>query len=175
MDKVWVTDDDSAYLDAEGMTREQVTGSELRNLTNREIMADLLFIRSTHWVMRAEKSRSKSWVDLSRAFHLAPDDPAIAKTYQGIFGQYRIKPEHTLADIRAIESAVLRNEANAALMREQRWMLPPPQGKIAHTTVDGGQPNATLVPANGWNRVQPGAIAAPASVPNNVLKGIGNE
>jgi len=43
----------------------------------------------------------------SRARHLAPDDCAIAKTYQAVFNHYGIKPEDTLASIE--QKAVGRN------------------------------------------------------------------
>jgi hypothetical protein len=46
VDNVWITDDDFAYIEGEGMTRDQVQGNELRNLSNREIIGSLLFLRS---------------------------------------------------------------------------------------------------------------------------------
>ncbi len=110
VDHVWVTDDDSAYLEAEKMTRDQVTGNELRNLSNREVVAGLLFVRSSHWVMKANKERARSWMDLFRALDLSPEEPAIAKTCSAVFGQYRLKPESTLADLRAIEAQVSERE-----------------------------------------------------------------
>ncbi len=92
VDKVWVTDDDSVYMEDEGLTRDQLKGSDLWNLTNREVVGQLFFTRSSYWAMTTVSSRSRSWVDLSRAHHLAPDDPAITKTYQAVFSHYGIKP-----------------------------------------------------------------------------------
>ena len=110
VDRVWVTEDDSAYLEEEGMTREHVTGNELQNLSNREVIGSLLYARSAHWVMKAEREYARSWVDLSRAFRLSPSDPAIATAYHSIFRQFGLKPEHTLADLKRIESEVRRKE-----------------------------------------------------------------
>jgi len=114
VDRVWVTEDDSAYLEEEGMTREHVTGNELQNLSNREVIGSLLYARSAHWVMKAEREYARSWVDLSRAFHLSPNDPAIAKAYQGIFRQFGLKPEDTMTDLKRIESEVRRKETAAS-------------------------------------------------------------
>ena len=99
VDKVWVTDDDSVYMDDERLTRNQLKGSDLRNLTNREVVGQLFFTRSSYWVMTAASSRSRSWMDLSRARHLAPEDSAITKTYQAVFNHYGITPDDTLASI----------------------------------------------------------------------------
>jgi hypothetical protein len=103
VDHVWVTDDDSAYVDEEGMTRDQVKGSDLRNLTNREVIGHLFFTRSAYWAFCADKSRSRSWVDLSRAMHLAPDDPAIQRTHNAVFSHYKITPKDTLTSLKQKE------------------------------------------------------------------------
>lgn len=103
VDHVWVTDDDSAYLEGERMTNQQVQGNELRNLSNREVVGSLLFIRSSHWIMKADQERVRSWVDLSRALHLSPDDQAIAKTYQAISRHYGLKPDQSLAELERID------------------------------------------------------------------------
>jgi hypothetical protein len=98
VDKVWVTDDDLAYVEEEGLTPEQVSGSELRSLTNREVIGTLFFARQGHLTTRNE---TQACMDLSRARHLAPDDPAIKATHEAVFTYYGIKPEH-----RSIESRV---------------------------------------------------------------------
>jgi hypothetical protein len=95
VDKVWVTDDDSAYLQEEGLTREQLKGSDLRNLTNREVVGQLFFTRSAYWVMSAARSKSRSRADLARAFYLCPEDPAIQRTHQAVFNQYHTTAEDT--------------------------------------------------------------------------------
>ena len=100
IDKVWVTDDDSAYIDDEGLTRAQLRGSDLRNLTRREAVGILFYTRSAYWVITAVKSRPQSWMDLSRTFHLAPADTAVSKTYQGIFNHFGITPADTLASLK---------------------------------------------------------------------------
>lgn len=41
VEKVSVTPDDSVYLEVEGLTREQLKGSDLRNLPRREVVANL--------------------------------------------------------------------------------------------------------------------------------------
>lgn len=102
VDKVWVTDDDSAYIEDEGLTRDQLQGSDLRNLTNREVVGQLFFARSVHW-LAARISRSRSWADLARAFHLAPEDSAIAKTRQAIFNRHQITPEDTFITLKQKE------------------------------------------------------------------------
>lgn len=104
VDKVRVTDDDGAYLETEGLTRDQIKGSELRNLTRGEVVGQLLFARSGHWIFRREPSPSRSWMDLSRARHLAPDDPAIILAHEGIFSRYGIGPADTLATLQKKET-----------------------------------------------------------------------
>jgi hypothetical protein len=81
IDHVWVTDDDSVYVEEEGMKLEDVKGNDLQNLSNKEVIACLLFTRSCHLAMKADRDPVGSWGDLSRAFCLSPDDPAIARTY----------------------------------------------------------------------------------------------
>jgi hypothetical protein len=100
VDKVWVTDDDSAYIESLGLTNYQLRGSDLRNLSNREVVGQLFFERSAYWAMTAARSRTRSWADLSRALHLSPDDPAIARTHQGIFARYGITAEDTFASLK---------------------------------------------------------------------------
>jgi hypothetical protein len=63
------------------MTRAQVTGSQLRNLTHREVVGELLYTRSAYWANKGPTHRSRPRSDLSRARQLAPDDPAIKATY----------------------------------------------------------------------------------------------
>jgi len=100
VDKVWVTDDDSAYVEEEGMTLEQVSGSELRNLTNREVIGTLFFARQGHLMTKNGVYEIQACMDLSRALHLAPDDPAIKATHKAVFTHYGIKPEHRSIEIR---------------------------------------------------------------------------
>ncbi len=94
VEKVSVTPDDSVYLDVEGMTREQVTGSDLRNLSNREVVGNLFFARSAYWVGKTTniQTKTRQCFDLSRARYLSPDDPAIKAMYREFFDFYGIKP-----------------------------------------------------------------------------------
>jgi Transglutaminase-like superfamily len=84
-EKIAVTPDDSVYLEAEGMTRDRVSGSDLKNLTNHEVLGQLFFARSAYWVTKGPAFANERQIDLSRARLLAPDDPAIKATYQGVF------------------------------------------------------------------------------------------
>lgn len=80
----WTTDE-SVYLDSEGMTRDQLRGSDLRNLTNREVIGELLYIRTSYWHLRGADFEPRSRNDLVRAHNLAPGDPGINALYQTVF------------------------------------------------------------------------------------------
>jgi len=103
VEKVCVTPDDSVYLDTEGMRRDQLRGSDLRNLTRREVVGDLFFTRSSYWHAQGGGCQKQSLGDLSRARHLAPDDPAIQATYQAVFNRSGIKREYTSMNIKPKE------------------------------------------------------------------------
>ncbi len=103
VDRVWIAEDDDAYLEQEGMTRDQLQGSDLRNLTRHEVVGQLFFARSGHWMFRPEKSRSQAWMDLSRARHLAADDSAIRQSYETVFSHYGLGPDDTLATLKQKE------------------------------------------------------------------------
>ncbi len=100
VDKVSVTPDDSVYLDIEGITREQLAGSDLRNLSNREVVGNLFFARSAYWATRGPECKTQQCLDLSRASHLSPDDPGIKVSHQALFSFYGIKPEHKSLNIK---------------------------------------------------------------------------
>lgn len=153
VDHVWVTDDDSAYLEDERMMKDQVAGNELRNLSNREVVGGMLFIRSSHWVMKAEQEHTKSWMDLSRAFHLSPDDPAIARTYQSISGHYGLKPDQSMADLERIDRAA---RAQVVALKAEGVGVP--------ANVFGGMPGDPA--GSQWQ--QPGPWAATGQSPNTV-------
>jgi hypothetical protein len=99
--KIAWTPDDSVYLDTEGMTRNQVRGSDLRNLSNREVVGELFFTRMSYWHTKGEKCETQSLRDLTCARHLAPDDPSIERTYQAVFNHHGSKPEYTSVDVRS--------------------------------------------------------------------------
>jgi len=178
VDHVWVTDDDSAYLEDEKMTKNQVAGNELRNLSNREVVGNLLFIRSSHWVMKAEQEHTKSWMDLSRALRLSPDDPAIAKTYQSIYGHYGLKADQSLADLEKIDRAARAQIAAARAdgvpipanvfggmpAADTGGMVPQWQQQQTGFRVDRHQPPSSIGSVSQWNNAQPGAPALPGAV-----------
>jgi regulator of sirC expression with transglutaminase-like and TPR domain len=90
--KVAATPEDSVYLETEGLTREQLKGSDLRNLTNREVLGNLLFVRSAYWATREPEHAAQQRRDLELARQLAPDDAGIAMSYSTVFGQAGISP-----------------------------------------------------------------------------------
>ena len=93
VDRVSVTPDDSVYLEIEGLSRDQVSGSDLRNLTSREVVGHLLFARSAYWATKGPEFSSWQRRDLSQARQLAPDDQVIKKSYEAIFNSDGIKPQ----------------------------------------------------------------------------------
>ena len=99
VEKIAMTPDDSVYLDVEGMTRDRLTGNQLRNLTNREVVSNLFFTRSAYWATKGPEHTAQQCADLSRARQLAPDDPAIKATQQAVFNSYGIEPENTSINI----------------------------------------------------------------------------
>lgn len=105
------------YVETEGMTPEQVRGSELRNLTNREVVGQLFFARSGYWQARGGTNQTQRCLDLSHARHLAPDDPAIKASHQAVFSHYGIKPEHTSIEIRIVPRAQKGTEYEQATRR----------------------------------------------------------
>ncbi len=103
VDKVSVTPDESVYLEVEGMTRDQLTGSDLRNLTHREVVGNIFFARSAYWATKGPERSTQQCLDLSHARYLAPDDPGIKASHQAIFNHYGIRPEHTSIEIKPKE------------------------------------------------------------------------
>jgi hypothetical protein len=101
--KIAWTPDDSVYLDVEGMKRDQLKGSDLRNMSNREVVGELFFTRMSYWHTKNGKYETQSLRDLACARRLAPDDPTIERTYQAVFNHNGFKPEHTSADVRSKE------------------------------------------------------------------------
>ena len=95
--KIAWTPDDSVYMDIEGMTKDQLRGSDLRNLSNREVIGELFFTRMSHWHAKGEKYGAQSLHDLAKAYELAPDDPVIGKTYQTVFNN-KTASEYTSVD-----------------------------------------------------------------------------
>jgi hypothetical protein len=90
--KIAWTPDDSVYLDIEGIKRDQLRGSDLRNLNNREVVGELFFTRMSYWHSKGEKYEAQGIHDLVEAQELAPNDPIIEKTCQAIINHNSIKP-----------------------------------------------------------------------------------
>ena len=103
VERVAVTPDESVYLDTEGMTRDQLTGSDLRNLSSREVIGNIFFARSAYWATKGPTQTTQQCLDLSRARYLAPDDPGIKMSHQKVFDFYGIKPDHTSIEIKPNE------------------------------------------------------------------------
>ena len=95
VERVSVSPDDSVYLEIEGVTREQLSGSDLRNLTSREVVGTLFFARSGYWAMKGKKHATEQRRDLTLARHLAPDDHGIKKSHEAVFGDFSSKPKPT--------------------------------------------------------------------------------
>jgi hypothetical protein len=97
--KIAWTTDESVYLDSEGMTRDQLRGVELRNLTNREVLGEMFHARSSYWHTKMGKNETQSCLDIARASYLAPDDPNIKGAHEAVFNHYGIKPEYKSIEI----------------------------------------------------------------------------
>lgn len=94
------TDDDSVYLDTEGMTADQVKGDDLRDLTRRKVIGELFSARCSYWHTKMGKCETQTCIDIERADFLSPDDPAIKTKYEAIFSYYNIRPEYKSIEIR---------------------------------------------------------------------------
>jgi hypothetical protein len=91
--KIAWASDDSVYLDSEKMTSDQLRGSDLRNLTSREVVGELFFTRTSYWHDHGSDFEGRSRADLTRAHELSPDDPSVENTYVGVFRGFRIVPQ----------------------------------------------------------------------------------
>jgi transglutaminase superfamily protein len=85
VDRVAVSPDDSVYLEVEGMKQEQVRGSDLKNLTAREVAGQLLFARSGYWNTKGIEYVRQQRDDLALARELAPDDNGIRNAHAAAF------------------------------------------------------------------------------------------
>lgn len=91
VDRVSVSPDDQVYLEIEGLPRDKLNGSELRNLTSKEVVGNLLFARSGYWAVHGSAGRASQLRDLAWARALAPDDPGIRKAYDSaLSGKHEI-------------------------------------------------------------------------------------
>ena len=85
VNRVAVTPDDSVYLETEGLTGEHLKGSDLRNLSRREVVGQLLFARSAYWATKGPEFVAAQHRDLAQAHVLAPDDAAILRSHEAVF------------------------------------------------------------------------------------------
>ncbi len=100
VDRVSVTPDDSVYLEIEGLTREQVRGSDLRNLTSREVVGHLLLARSGYWATKGPNHLAQQRHDLALARELAPDDAGIQRSHAAVFKRGSSKPSTTRSNLK---------------------------------------------------------------------------
>lgn len=81
--KVHYTPNDSVYLDIEKIDRRNLAKSNvLRNLTEKEVIAQMLYTRASHYHAVGQIESSKK--DIARALHLAPRDPYVRQAYNQI-------------------------------------------------------------------------------------------
>jgi len=99
-EKIAMTPDDSVYLDVEKITGDHLSGNQLRNLTAREVVAELFFARAGYWIAKGAKYYDQLCADVSRAHQLSPDDPGIRGLYQDVFRSRGATPEHSSIKIR---------------------------------------------------------------------------
>jgi Transglutaminase-like superfamily len=95
VDRVSVTAEDDVYLEIEGMTREQLRGSELHNLSLREVVGNLFFARSAYWATKGPNCSQRRCRDLYLARQLAPDDDGIQRTTQRVLRQGGFKSDRS--------------------------------------------------------------------------------
>lgn len=93
--KIAWTPDDSVYMDIEGIKQGELRGSDLRNLSNREVVGELLFTRMSYWHAKGAQYEAQSSHDLASARKYAPDDPVIEKTYEAVFKQGNLNTAYT--------------------------------------------------------------------------------
>ena len=103
VEKASVTPDDSVYLEIEGMTRDQLSGNQMRNLTSKEVVGELFYTRSAYWATKGPSAKTHQCMDLFRARQLSPDDPHIKATYDTVFNFYSITPTDPTIEIRPKE------------------------------------------------------------------------
>ncbi|HVV01964.1 MAG TPA: transglutaminase family protein [Verrucomicrobiae bacterium] len=124
-EKIAFTPGDSVYLETEGMTREQVRGCELRDLSNREVVGELFAIRSSYWGMNGPKAFNQSLIDLARARYLSPDDPKIQAMHDGLFAKYGIKPTHKAINLWLVDKS--GNDISGNKAQPEPWMISAPE------------------------------------------------
>jgi hypothetical protein len=95
------------------MKPSDVRGTDLRNLSNREVIAELFFARRGHWDAIGNKCATQSCIDLARAWYLSPDNPNIASLHKTVFAQLNIKPDYNSIEIDAKPNGLYAIRVNA--------------------------------------------------------------
>lgn len=95
VDRVSVTAEDDVYLEIEGMTREELRGSELQSLSPREVVGNLFFARSAYWATKGPNYYQRRCRDLCFARQLAPNDEGIQRTAQTVLRQGDFKSDRS--------------------------------------------------------------------------------
>ena len=95
VEKVSVSPEDDVHLEIEGVRRERLQGSDLRNLTPREVVGNLLFARSGYWATKGPEHRARQCRDLALARQLAPDDTGIKQSYEAVLTNISAKSKPT--------------------------------------------------------------------------------
>lgn len=100
-DRVAVTDDDNVFLEKEGLSRDQIKDSSMRNLTRRETVGELFFNRSSYFQQHRAHAMAQAMfcLDLARANALRPAEDMFASKRQFVFTHYGITAQHTSNDL----------------------------------------------------------------------------
>ena len=84
------------------MTKDQLTGCAMRNLTNRETVGELFYIRSCFFGEHQAKSMAARFqfsIDLGRACELKPDEVKFGLKRDSVFKYYNITAKETSNDL----------------------------------------------------------------------------
>jgi len=99
VDRVCVTPDDEVYMELEGLKRQELQGSDLRNLSPREVVGNLLFARSGYWATKGPAHDPQRRHDLKWARQLAPEDAGIKAAYlASSLGRPGLRPGESTAN-----------------------------------------------------------------------------
>lgn len=148
VERVSVSPDDTVYLETEGVTREQLRGSELRNLTHREVVGNLLFARSAYWATKGPEYADRQNHDLARARQLAPDDFGIKETYEAVMNRAGSKAGLQTGSAPA-SGAVFRAHAENPGASERIKHLGQPHAQEAGREARSATPGAGVLPKLG--------------------------
>lgn len=87
--QVAMTPSEDVFLETEGVSRGQLAGTNaLRNLTRREVVGDLFFVRACHYESLGDQFLVLALRDNRRAVHLMPDNPRFQAHFDVIWRRY---------------------------------------------------------------------------------------